>query len=128
MNRAPLKYVAVRCSFLLKMFHLMWTQAWRKRPHFLTDQLTLSQPGWHIIPTQYYVPSRIFRPCDGPDICFKKTNDSLIITKRFFEQSPKSLAQHAARQHQRPFLRGYTNVDITEKTSVTKCWQLERST
>ena len=26
--------------------------------HFLTDQLTLSQPGGgHIIPTQYYVPS-----------------------------------------------------------------------
>ena len=25
-------------------------------PHFLADQLTLSQPGGHIIPTQYYVP------------------------------------------------------------------------
>ena len=25
-------------------------------------------PGGHIIPTQYYVPSRIFRPCDGPDM------------------------------------------------------------
>ena len=37
------------------------------KPHFLTDQLTLSQPGGgHIIPNQYYVPSRIFRPCDGP--------------------------------------------------------------
>ena len=40
---------------------------------FLTDQLTLSQPvgaggGGHIIPTQYYVPSQIFRPCDGPDM------------------------------------------------------------
>ena len=27
-------------------------------PHFLSDQLTLSQPGGHIIPTQYYVPPR----------------------------------------------------------------------
>ena len=36
-------------------------------PHFLTDQLTLSQPGGgHIIPTQYYVPPQIFRPCDSP--------------------------------------------------------------
>ena len=37
-------------------------------PHFLADQLTLSQPGGgHIIPTKYYVPPpRIFRPCDGP--------------------------------------------------------------
>ena len=34
---------------------------------FLADQLTLSQPGGgHIIPTQYYKPLRIFRPCDGP--------------------------------------------------------------
>ena len=39
----------------------------RAPPHFLADQLTLSQPGGHIIPTQYYVPPRIFRPCDGPD-------------------------------------------------------------
>ena len=38
-------------------------------PHFLADQLTLSQPGGgHIIPTQYYVPPQIFRPCDGPEI------------------------------------------------------------
>ena len=36
-------------------------------PHFWTDQLTLSQPGGHIIPTQYYVPPQIFRPCDGPE-------------------------------------------------------------
>ena len=36
-------------------------------PHFLSDQLTLSQPGGHIIPNQYYVPPpQIFRPCDGP--------------------------------------------------------------
>ena len=35
--------------------------------HFLTDQLTLSQPGGHIIPTQYYVPSQIFRPRDSPE-------------------------------------------------------------
>ena len=26
----------------------------------------VSTRGRHIIPTQYYVPSRIFRPCDGP--------------------------------------------------------------
>ena len=25
-----------------------------------------NQGGGHIIPTQHYVPSRIFRPCDGP--------------------------------------------------------------
>ena len=38
-------------------------------PHFLADQLTLSQPGGYIIPTQYYVPPpRIFRPCDGPGL------------------------------------------------------------
>ena len=38
-------------------------------PHFLADQLTLSQPGGgHIIPTQYYVPPQIFRPCDGPEL------------------------------------------------------------
>ena len=35
---------------------------------FLADQLTLYQPGGYIIPTQYYVPLRIFRPCDGPDM------------------------------------------------------------
>ena len=37
-------------------------------PHFLADQLILSQPGGHIIPTQYYVPPLIFGPCDGPDL------------------------------------------------------------
>ena len=36
-------------------------------PQILADQLTLSQPGGHMIPTQYYVPPRIFRPCDGPE-------------------------------------------------------------
>ena len=36
-------------------------------PQFLTDQLTLSQPGRHIIPTQYYVPTQIFRPRDSPE-------------------------------------------------------------
>ena len=36
-------------------------------PQFLADQLTLSQPGGHILPTQYYdPPPRIFRPCNGP--------------------------------------------------------------
>ena len=39
-----------------------------RAPHFLSDQVTLSQPGGHIIPTQYYVPPRIFRLCDGPAI------------------------------------------------------------
>ena len=38
-----------------------------RAPHFLADHLTLSQPGGHIIPTQYYVPPQIFRPCDGPE-------------------------------------------------------------
>ena len=36
-------------------------------PHFLADQLTLSQPGGHIIPSQYYVPLRFLdlrRPCN----------------------------------------------------------------
>ena len=38
-------------------------------PQFLADHLTLSQPGGgHILPTQYYEPSRIFRPCDGPEV------------------------------------------------------------
>ena len=32
------------------------TAGWACAPHFLVDQLTLSQPGWHIIPTQYYKP------------------------------------------------------------------------
>ena len=32
----------------------------------MADQLTLSQPGGHIIATQYHVPPQIFRPCDGP--------------------------------------------------------------
>ena len=36
-------------------------------PQFLPDQLTLRQQGGrHIIPTRYYVPPWIFRPCDGP--------------------------------------------------------------
>ena len=40
-------------------------------PHFLADQLTLSQPGGgHIIPAQYYVPPQIFRPCDIRLVCF----------------------------------------------------------
>ena len=53
-------------------------QARRKRggrgmpPHFLADQLTLSQPGGHIIPSQYYVPPQIFRPCDGPGMHLSK--------------------------------------------------------
>ena len=51
-----------------------------KPAQFLADQLTLSQPGGgHILPTQYYEPSRIFRPCDGPEqtcllIIFNKKN------------------------------------------------------
>ena len=37
-------------------------------PHFWQ----ISQPGrGHIIPTQYYKHHRIFRPCDGPAVCFK---------------------------------------------------------
>ena len=42
-----------------------------RAPHFLADQLTLSQPGGHIIPTQYYVPPPDFqtlrRPCYIPN-------------------------------------------------------------
>ena len=34
---------------------------------FLTDQITLPQPGGgNIISTQYYKPPWIFRPCDSP--------------------------------------------------------------
>ena len=36
-------------------------------PHFLTDQLTLSQQGGAHYP--HPVPSRIFRPCNGPVDC-----------------------------------------------------------
>ena len=39
-------------------------------PQFLTDQLTLSQPGGHVIITQYYKPHRIFRPCNSPVVCW----------------------------------------------------------
>ena len=42
-----------------------------KPPQFLADQLTLSQPGGHILPTQYYEPPQIFRPCDGPVVYIK---------------------------------------------------------
>ena len=35
-----------------------WGPGEARAPHFLSDQLTLSQPGGHIIPTQYYVPPR----------------------------------------------------------------------
>ena len=38
----------------------------RPPPQFLTDQLTLSQPGGHILLTQYCQHTWIFRPCDGP--------------------------------------------------------------
>ena len=43
----------------------------RAPPHFLADQLTLSQPGGHIIPTQYYVPPQIFDPCCMPALLNK---------------------------------------------------------
>ena len=61
-------------------------------PHFLTDQLTLSQPGGHIIPTQYYVPSRIFRPCDSPvsiefQISFYEFFASLLCFFVFFRKN-----------------------------------------
>jgi len=42
------------------------SQGGLKPPQFLADQLTLSQPGGHILPTQYYEPPRIQtlrRPC-----------------------------------------------------------------
>ena len=31
----------------------------------------LNQEGGHIIPTQYYVPLQIFRPCDDPKASIK---------------------------------------------------------
>ena len=47
----------------MEIYNFDIIQACRKRgpggaraPQFLADQLTLSQPGGHIIPTQYYVP------------------------------------------------------------------------
>ena len=49
------------------------------RFHFLADQLTLSQPGGHIIPTQYYVPPPIFRPCDGPEMLYQSSRVSYKI-------------------------------------------------
>ena len=38
----------------------------RAPPVFGRSVNPISTRGGHIIPTQYYVPSRIFRPCDGP--------------------------------------------------------------
>ena len=35
-------------------------------PFFDRSFNPISTRGGHIIPTQHYVPSRIFRPCDGP--------------------------------------------------------------
>ena len=35
-------------------------------PQFLADQLTLSQPKGHIMPTKWYWHPRIFRPSFGP--------------------------------------------------------------
>jgi hypothetical protein len=35
-------------------------------PHFLADQLTLSQPGGAHYPHQVLRAPGIFRPCDGP--------------------------------------------------------------
>ena len=43
---------------------------------WVTPKLPCGRPvatgGGHIIPTQYYVPSRIFRPCDGPVVVMRK--------------------------------------------------------
>ena len=35
-------------------------------PDFGRSVNPISTRGGHIIPTQYYVPPQIFRPCDGP--------------------------------------------------------------
>ena len=48
-----------------------------KSSQFLADQLTLS--GGHIIPTQYYVPSRAVRPCDGLGSYKFWTSDWLFV-------------------------------------------------
>ena len=51
-----------------------------RAPHFLTEHLTLSKPGGHIIPTQYYVPPpQIFRPCDGPEMLYQSSRVSYKI-------------------------------------------------
>ena len=46
----------------------------------LADQLTLYQPGRHIILTQYYKLPRIFRPCDGPVSTTINRNLILILS------------------------------------------------
>ena len=38
-------------------------------PQFSVDQLTLSRPGGTHYPHQVLLAPRIFRPCDGPDVC-----------------------------------------------------------
>ena len=40
--------------------------------------------GGHIIPTLYYVPLRIFRPCDGPVICIYSC-ESYVTSWRYQE-------------------------------------------
>ena len=58
-------------------------------PHFLADQLTLSQPGGHIIPTQYYVPPpHIFRPCDGP--AFLVQLEQIVVPSYFVTALPSN--------------------------------------
>ena len=51
---------------------------------FLADQFTLSQPGGHIIPTQYYTPwyykpPQIFRPCDGPGMAIVRQSLVAVV-------------------------------------------------
>ena len=50
-------------------------------PQILADQLTLSQPGGHIIPTQYYLPPRIFDPCCMPG------HNTILKSPNFFDAS-----------------------------------------
>ena len=57
--------------------------------HLLADQLTLSQPGGHIIPTQYYVPPpHIFRPCDGP--AFLVQLEQIVVPSYFVTALPSN--------------------------------------
>ena len=57
----------------------------RAPPLFGRSVNPISTRGGHIIPTQYYVPSRIFRPCDGPVICTYK-GKILTFTIEFVKQ------------------------------------------
>ena len=57
--------------------HCKWGDGGALAPQFFAKQLTLSQPGWQIMPTTVIqAPPRIFRPCDGP--AYKNGVEKLI--------------------------------------------------